>query len=81
MTLGRVVSAAEYILCGFRLRSESSERDLEIVVTTSVNIHEQTDRTCTSARRMLEAIKWSFDCVSTTAFRILDATHARLRLE
>ena len=81
MHIGRDDDVNAYHLNGWLLDMTLCERDLGVMVSSTLKTAAHTDRVCAAARRMLGAIRRSFAKLTPTAFTLLYACHVRPRLE
>ena len=70
-----------YHVQGFLLDTSKQEKDLGVVVSSSLKTSAHTDAACFSAKRMLGVIRRSFCNLNQEAFRVLYASFIRSRLE
>ncbi|VDP77458.1 unnamed protein product [Echinostoma caproni] len=78
---GRADSDVVYNFQGTTLRRTSCERDLGVIVTSSLNIRENTHRVCASTWSILGHIRVFFSQFTMDAFRPLYSSNVRPRLE
>ncbi|VDP91589.1 unnamed protein product [Echinostoma caproni] len=79
--LGRADSKVVYNFQGTTLRRTSCERDLSVMVTSSLNTRENTDQVCAAAWSILGPIRRSFNRLTMDAFTLLYASYVTPRLE
>lgn len=78
MILGQAVAADGYTLCSVHLRPATSEKDLGIAVTTSLNPHKQPGKVRASTRSMLRGkngLLFVFLPLHLGLFMILTSVH------
>lgn len=81
MHIGSDLRTNAYHLDGTLLEITKQEKDLGVVVCNTMKTAAHTEMVCSSAKRMLGAIKRSFCKLSPKAFNVLYAAHIRSRLE
>ena len=81
MHIGRIEASSVYNLGGDLLRQASQERDLGVMVSSSLRTWENTQKACASARGILGAIRRSFTKLTKRTFSVLFSAHVRPRLE
>lgn len=79
--LGRSSQIGVYHLGGRLLNTVEVERDLGVMVSTSLKTRDNTAIRVSSASRMMWAIRRSFDSISINSFRLLYTTYIRPILE
>ena len=81
MHIGNDLHTNAYHIGGSLLEVTKQEKDLGVVVCSSMKTAAHTSAVCSSARRMLGAIRRSFCKISREAFQVLYASYIRTRLE
>lgn len=81
LRIGRDHPATSYLLSGVPLRTSTSEKDLGVLVSSSLKTRDHTLKCCSAARRMIGAVRRSFCHLSRGAFLELYSAHIRPRLE
>ena len=79
--IGKQTRVNAYHLGGNILDVTETEKDLGVLVCSTLKTAAHTDMVCTSSRRLLGAIRRSFSELTPEAFRTIYATHIRSRLE
>ena len=81
MKIGKTGDQNSYSIQGQVLRSTPKERDLGVILSSSLKTQANTIKVCGAANGIVGAIRRSFGSISQTAFKTLYASHIRPRLE
>ena len=81
MHIGRENTVNAFHIGGVLLPLTQCEKDLGVLVSSTLKTARHTEKACANARGMLGAIRRSFYKLSPDAFKILYASHVRPRLE
>lgn len=79
--IGNDLRTNVYHLGGTLLELTAQEKDLGVIVSSTMKTAAHTDMICSSAKRLLGAIKRSFCKLTPKAFNVLYSAHIRSRLE
>ncbi|VDP95506.1 unnamed protein product [Echinostoma caproni] len=79
--MGRETPDIHFVMNNDSLRSVATERDLRVIISSSMKTQINTVRACSAARSRLGAIRRSFDGLSLTTFKNAFNPHVWRRIE